>query len=85
MRVVGANPGPVLTDRVEALGRKRAARLHGDENQWKESFAKMPYGRPATCDEVAAMVVFLASDLCSYVSGIIVTIDGGLAHRGGMP
>jgi len=85
VRVVGVNPGPVLTDRVETLGRKRAIRLYGDENRWKESFAKMPYGRPATTDEIAATVVFLASDLSSYTSGTIVTIDGGLAHRSGMP
>jgi 3-oxoacyl-[acyl-carrier protein] reductase len=85
VRVVGVNPGPVLTDRVEVLGRKRAKALHGDESRWRENFAKMPYGRPATCDEIAASVVFLASDLCSYTSGTIVTIDGGLAHRGGMP
>jgi NAD(P)-dependent dehydrogenase (short-subunit alcohol dehydrogenase family) len=85
VRVVGVNPGPVLTERVEVLGRKRAARLHGDESRWKESFARMPHGRPATTDEIAAIVVFLSSDLCSYVSGTIVTIDGGLAHRGGMP
>jgi NAD(P)-dependent dehydrogenase (short-subunit alcohol dehydrogenase family) len=85
VRVVGVNPGPVLTDRVEVLGRKRAARLYGDENRWKESFLKMPRSRPATPDEIAATVVFLASDLSSYTSGSIVTIDGGLAHRGGMP
>jgi NAD(P)-dependent dehydrogenase (short-subunit alcohol dehydrogenase family) len=85
VRVVGVNPGPVLTDRVEALGRKRAAKLYGDENRWKESFVRMPHGRPATPDEIAATVVFLASDLSSYTSGTIVTIDGGLAHRGGMP
>jgi NAD(P)-dependent dehydrogenase (short-subunit alcohol dehydrogenase family) len=85
VRVVGVNPGPVLTGRVETLGRKRAARLYGDENRWQESFAKMPHGRPATPDEIAATVVFLASDLCSYTSGTIVTIDGGLAHRGGIP
>jgi 3-oxoacyl-[acyl-carrier protein] reductase len=85
VRVVGVNPGPVLTDRVEVLGRKRAKAQHGDEGRWKESFAKMPYGRPATCDEVAATVVFLASDLSSYTSGTIVTIDGGIANSGGMP
>jgi 3-oxoacyl-[acyl-carrier protein] reductase len=85
VRVVGVNPGPVLTDRVEVLGRKRAARLYGDESRWKESFARMPHGRPAKTDEIAAMVVFLASDHCSYVSGTVVTIDGGLAHRSGMP
>jgi 3-oxoacyl-[acyl-carrier protein] reductase len=81
VRVVGVNPGPVLTDRIETLGRKRAATLYGDESRWRESFATMPFGRPASCDEIAATVVFLASDLCSYTSGTIVTIDGGIAHR----
>src|SRR5580700_10742295 len=85
VRVVGVNPGPVLTDRVEVLGRKRAATLYGDESRWKESFAKMPFGRPASTDEIAATVVFLASDLSSYTSGTIVTIDGGIANSGGMP
>ena len=85
VRVLGVNPGPVLTDRVEVLGRKRAATQYGDESRWRESFAKMPFGRPASCDEIAATVVFLASDLCSYTSGTIVTIDGGLAHRGQLP
>jgi len=45
----------------------------------------MPFGRPATVDEIAATVVFLASDLCSYTSGTIVTIDGGLTYRGAPP
>jgi len=85
VRVVGVNPGPVLTDRVEVLGRKRAKSQYGDESRWQESFAKMPYGRPASCDEIAATVVFLASDLSSYTSGTIVTIDGGIANSGGMP
>ena len=81
VRVLGVNPGPVMTDRIEALGRRRAATLYGDENRWRESFATMPFGRPASVDEIAATVVFLASDLCSYTSGTIVTIDGGLTHR----
>src|ERR1700686_4237726 len=85
VRVVGVNPGPVLTDRIEVLGRKRALAQYGDENRWRENFAKMPYGRPASCDEIAATVVFLASDLSSYTSGTIVTIDGGIANSGGMP
>jgi NAD(P)-dependent dehydrogenase (short-subunit alcohol dehydrogenase family) len=85
VRVVGVNPGPVLTDRVEILGRKRAAVQFGDENRWREGFARMPFGRPASCDEIAATVVFLASDLSSYTSGTIVTLDGGLAHRSTLP
>ncbi len=85
VRVVGVNPGPVMTDRIEVLGRKRAARLYGDESRWRESLAKMPFGRPASCDEIAAAVVFLASDLSAYTSGTIVTIDGGLAYRSALP
>jgi NAD(P)-dependent dehydrogenase (short-subunit alcohol dehydrogenase family) len=85
VRVIGVNPGPVLTDRVEVLGRKRAARLYGDENRWREGFAQMPFGRPASTDEIAAMVVFLASDLSGYTSGTIITIDGGLTHRSQLP
>jgi NAD(P)-dependent dehydrogenase (short-subunit alcohol dehydrogenase family) len=41
----------------------------------------MPYGRAAEVDEIAPMVVFLASDRASYVSGTVVTIDGGIANR----
>jgi NAD(P)-dependent dehydrogenase (short-subunit alcohol dehydrogenase family) len=85
VRVLGVNPGPVLTDRVEVLGRKRAARLYGDENRWRESFAQMPFGRPASTDEIAATITFLASDLSSYTSGTIITIDGGLTYRGQLP
>jgi len=81
VRVVGINPGPVLTGRVEYLNRKKAARQWGDENRWRENFAKMPFGRPANPDEIAATAVFVASDLCSYTSGTILTIDGGLANR----
>ena len=81
VRVVGVNPGPVMTDRIETLSRKRAATLYGDENRWRETFAKMTFGRPATTDEIAAMVVFLATDLSAYTSGTIVTIDGGLTYR----
>jgi len=85
VRVIGVNPGPVATDRLEVLGRKRAATLYGDADRWRETFANMPFGRAATCDEIAATVVFMASDLCSYTSGTIVTIDGGLTHRSQLP
>jgi 3-oxoacyl-[acyl-carrier protein] reductase len=84
VRVLGVNPGPVETERVEYLARQRAAKA-GDETKWRESFKKMPFGRPATVDEVAATVVFLASDLSSYTSGTIVSVDGGLTHQGALP
>ena len=83
VRVLGINPGPVETDRVEYLARQRAATA-GDESKWRESFTKMPFGRPATVDEVAATAVFLVSDLSGYTSGTIVTIDGGMTHAGSL-
>ena len=80
VRVLAINPGPVETDRVVYLAKQRAA-SHGDESRWRDDFKRMPYGRPADVDEIAPMVVFLASDLSRYVSGTVVTIDGGLQHH----
>jgi len=80
VRVLGINPGPVMTDRAEYLARQRAAKA-GDESRWRDGFARMPFGRPASPDEIAAAAVFLASDLSGYTSGTVLTIDGGLAHR----
>jgi NAD(P)-dependent dehydrogenase (short-subunit alcohol dehydrogenase family) len=81
VRVLAVNPGPVLTDRVAKISRKRAQAMFGDEERYVELLKKNPFGRPATVDEIAASVVFLASDLSSYTSGTIVTIDGGLSKR----
>ena len=84
VRVLGVNPGPVLTDRIAKISRKRAKAVLGDEERYPELLKKNPFGRPATVDEIAASVVFLASDLSSYTSGTIVTIDGGLSKRATM-
>jgi NAD(P)-dependent dehydrogenase (short-subunit alcohol dehydrogenase family) len=81
VRVLGVNPGPVLTDRVVKISRKRALQMLGDEERYAELLKKNPFGRPASVDEIAATVVFLASDLSSYTSGSIVTIDGGFSKR----
>ena len=81
VRVVGINPGPVSTDRLVTLLKKRAQDRLGDPARWQELTREMPFGRPATPEEIAAMAAFLASDRSAYTSGTIVTIDGGLANR----
>ncbi|HET7595199.1 MAG TPA: short-chain dehydrogenase/reductase [Stellaceae bacterium] len=82
LRVVGINPGPVATDRLVTLLKKRAQDRLGDAARWQELVKPMPFGRAAKPEEIAAMVAFLASDLSGYTTGTIVTIDGGAANRG---
>ena len=81
VRVVGVNPGPVATDRMVKMMKRRAADWYGDESRWEELHAKYPGKRPATPEEVADLMVFLASPRAGYITGTIVTIDGGIASR----
>ena len=81
VRVLGVNPGPVETDRIVRLFRAKARSEFGDEERWRDYFEVLPKGRPATVEEVADVVVFLASERAAYLSGTIVAIDGGLAAR----
>ena len=46
----------------------------------REQYIKdIPLGRFGTADEVANAVVMLASDACSYVTGQVLVLDGGLS------
>lgn len=82
IRVVGVNPGPVATDRMVKLMKRRALDNYGDEGRWEELFDNYPGGRPAEPEEVAELMVFLASPRAAYITGTVVTIDGGIAARG---
>ena len=77
VRVVAVNPGGIETERQEASWRQRARELFGDESRWREMGEKRPIKRFGTVEEVANMIVFLCSDRCSYVSGTVITVDGG--------
>lgn len=77
VRVLAVNPGATETDRQIVRWKKRAAERFGDENRWREFLAPYPFGRLARPDEIAAVITFMVSDRASYVSGTVVTVDGG--------
>ena len=39
----------------------------------------LPFGRMGTSEEVAAAAIWLCSDAASYITGLVVTVDGGLS------
>jgi NAD(P)-dependent dehydrogenase (short-subunit alcohol dehydrogenase family) len=81
VRVVGINPGMVATDRMRTLLETRAEKEHGDRSRWHEYVRQLPQGRAAEPREIADAAVFLASDRASYISGTVLTIDGGTLHK----
>lgn len=82
LRVVGVNPGPVATERMIKIMKRKAIDMLGEESRWEELYDYYPGKRPATVKEVADLCAFLASPLAGYITGTIVTIDGGIAARG---
>jgi hypothetical protein len=82
IRVLAVSPGAVATERIETLMRTRAQRQYGDPERWQSYLGNLPAGRAAKTEEVADVVAFLASDRAGFVSGTVVTVDGG--HGGNM-
>lgn len=69
IRVNAVAPGWVRTPRlVERLGAEA----------WRTIDAKIPRGHAATPAEIAAPILFLSTDLSSYVNGHVLVADGGL-------
>ncbi len=80
VRVLAINPGPVMSDKLEIRLRREAA-AKGDAEQWRDLMKTMPFGRAATLEELGNVAAFLVSDCASYVSGTVVTVDGGWTQR----
>jgi NAD(P)-dependent dehydrogenase (short-subunit alcohol dehydrogenase family) len=77
VRVVGISPGLTETGRV-AEGMLSDAKLAGitPEEARARAIARIPLGRMATPQEIAATAVFLASDAASYITATTLTMDG---------
>ena len=77
LRILAINPGLTQTTRVAEGLRAEAKRLGVTEaDALKATIDKIPMGRLAEADEIASMTVFAASGKASYLSGVVITMDG---------
>jgi 3-oxoacyl-[acyl-carrier protein] reductase len=83
VRVVGVNPGLTATDRAQFMLEGWSRDAYGTPDRWQDFIEKLdlPFGRMGEAKEVADLIAFLASPRASYVSGTIVTVDGGASNR----
>jgi 3-oxoacyl-[acyl-carrier protein] reductase len=81
IRVVAVNPGPVATDRLIGLMRKKAQDRTGSADNWRDLLKPLPFGRASTPEEIGAAIAFLASEHSGYTSGSVIIIDAGLSAR----
>ena len=66
VRVNAVSPGPTRTEGTDAMG-----------EGLEQLAAQAPAGRPATADEIAEAIVFLATDRASFIHGAKLAVDGG--------
>jgi NAD(P)-dependent dehydrogenase (short-subunit alcohol dehydrogenase family) len=66
VRVNAVSPGPTRTEGTDAMG-----------EGLEQLASQAPAGRPATADEIAEAIVFLATDRASFIYGAKLAVDGG--------
>jgi len=66
VRVNEVSPGPTRTEGTDAMG-----------EGLEQLASQAPAGRPATPDEIAEAIVFLATDRASFIYGAKLAVDGG--------
>jgi len=71
-------PGYTMTDRVKALIKEKAKKTKKSVDKvTQELTAQIPLGRIGNPEELANLVVFLASERASYITGAVIQVDGG--------
>jgi len=71
-------PGPNLTDRMKEIIEKTVQDTGKSEEEVTQSWTdQIPLGRLGKPEELANLVVFLASEKASYITGTVIQVDGG--------
>jgi NAD(P)-dependent dehydrogenase (short-subunit alcohol dehydrogenase family) len=76
IRVNSMSPGPIETPALEKVG-LTAEQMEQAITQFA---SQVPLGRRGKPEEIAAAVLFLASDESSYITGVDLAVDGGMAQ-----
>src|SRR5207249_5622908 len=76
IRVNAISPGPIDTPGINSLGLSEQQ----IEEFKKNMVGSVPLGRMGDADEIAKAALFLASDDSSYVTGVELFVDGGMAQ-----
>jgi 2,3-dihydroxy-2,3-dihydro-p-cumate dehydrogenase len=70
-------PSAVMTDEVRVMLAEPDKLPPEWQDFWKRCLASIPAGRPAEVDEVVATVAFMASAEASFITGQVVSVNGG--------
>lgn len=63
------------------MATNNTAPLQADPERNSEILSRIPAGRWGTSEDLAGMIVFLASDAANYVNGFTIAVDGGWLAR----
>jgi 3-oxoacyl-[acyl-carrier protein] reductase len=79
IRINGLAPGRFGTERIRTLDTKRAADAGTTvEEIERQTIGRIPLGRYGDPEELGRVAAFLLSPAASYLTGVIVPVDGGM-------